>query len=97
MWSGATAVNDAGQVVGHSGLDYGSSHAFITGPNGVGMTDLQPLLAPHGVSSSHAVGINNLGQVVVNTSLVPEPSSYVLMLAGLGLLIGYVPRCRPIA
>jgi probable HAF family extracellular repeat protein len=37
----ATAVNDAGQVVGYSRSDNGQQlHAFITGPNGVGMTDL---------------------------------------------------------
>jgi probable HAF family extracellular repeat protein len=93
----ASAINDAGQVVGDTGLNYGSSHSFITGPNGVGMTDLQSLLAPHGVVSSHAVGINNLGQVLVNTSLVPEPSSYAMMLAGLGLLISYTSCRRLIA
>ncbi len=93
----ASAINNAGQVAGYSALTDGSSHAFITGPNGAGMTDLQPLLAPHGVVSSHAVGINNLGQVVANTSLVPEPSSYILMLAGLVLLISYISGRRVIA
>ena len=52
----ATAINDAGQVAGNSG-----SHAFITGSNGVGMTDLGTL--PGGDTSS-ASGINNAGQVV---------------------------------
>ena len=93
----ASAINDAGQVTGYSSLTDGSYHAFITGPNGVGITDLHLLLVPHGVVSSRAVGINNLGQVIANTSLVSEPSSYALMLAGLGLLIGYMSRCRPIA
>ena len=30
----------SGQVVGYSSTATGESHAFITGPNGVGMTDL---------------------------------------------------------
>jgi probable HAF family extracellular repeat protein len=93
----ASAINDAGQVAGYSSLTDRSAHAFITGPNGVGMTDLQPLLTPRGVVSSHAVGVNNLGQVIANTSLVSEPSSYGLMLAGLGLLISYIWRRRLIA
>jgi probable HAF family extracellular repeat protein len=93
----ATAVNDAGQVAGYSNWADGSSHAFVTGPNGVGMTDLQLLLVSHGVVTSSAVGINNLGQVLadtrINTSMVPELSSYALMLAGLGL-VGFMVRRR---
>ena len=38
----------------------GGNHAFLTGPNGVGMTDLGTL----GGGSSLAFGINDAGQVV---------------------------------
>src|SRR5687768_4467494 len=37
-------INDTGQVVGSSYTATGVSHAFITGPNGVGMTVLNSLL-----------------------------------------------------
>jgi probable HAF family extracellular repeat protein len=89
-------INAAGQVAGYSDTGNGILRAFISAPNGVGMTDIQPLLAPHGVVRSDAVGINNLGQVIVNTSFVPEPSSYALMLArlGLGVVAGLVRLAR---
>ncbi|MBK6957261.1 MAG: hypothetical protein IPH22_01690 [Nitrosomonas sp.] len=44
-FSGASDINDSGQVVGWyevvGPIPY--SHAFITGPNGIGMTDLGTL------------------------------------------------------
>jgi probable HAF family extracellular repeat protein len=42
-YSSASGINAMGQVVGESGTLYGQTHAFITGPNGVGMTDLGTL------------------------------------------------------
>ena len=36
----AVAINESGQVVGGADIAGGGSRAFITGPNGVGMTDL---------------------------------------------------------
>ena len=60
----ATGINDSGQVVGESNskIDSQVFHAFITGPNGVGMTDLGTLDGGNGYSS--ATGINDAGQVV---------------------------------
>ena len=65
--SRALDINDSGQVVG----DYFSStsslhHAFITGPNGIGMTDLGAL---GGAYYSSASGINDSGQVVGTFSM----------------------------
>ncbi|MDE2388213.1 MAG: hypothetical protein KGN35_03885, partial [Betaproteobacteria bacterium] len=51
----ATDINDSGQVVGYSTKSSGFS-LFITGPNGVGMTDL-------GINSLDDPSINNSGQV----------------------------------
>ena len=64
VYSNAFGINDSGQVVGESyirdivGSIYSPNHAFITGPNGIGMTDLGTL------GHSSAVGINDSGQVV---------------------------------
>jgi uncharacterized membrane protein len=87
------AINDAGQIAGSS-----IGHiAFITGPNGMGMTDLNSLVSlPSGIVLTEATAINNMGQVVVNgysIPAVPEPTSYVLMIAGLGL-VGFMARRR---
>lgn len=62
----AWAINNAGQVAGRSAPTsstmFGTTtyHAYITGPNGVGMTDLGTL----GRDNSEARGINDAGQVV---------------------------------
>jgi probable HAF family extracellular repeat protein len=54
-------INDAGQVVGQS-----NGHAFITGPDGMGMRDLGTLGDLGTVSGDYSVahGINDAGQVV---------------------------------
>jgi len=84
-------INDAGQVAGWSDTGVSPSHAFITGPNGGGMTDLNSLalasLLPEYVIRN-AIGINNARQVLI-VATIPEPETYTLMLAGLGL-IGFV-------
>lgn len=56
---GVSGINDSGQVIGYSDTG-GEIHAFITGPNGIGMTDLGNL----GGAETFAYGINNSGQVV---------------------------------
>ncbi len=60
-----TAINDSGQVVGSYAAVSGQ-HAFLTGPDGAGMTDLGTL----GGSSSRAFGINAAGQVVGESETV---------------------------
>jgi probable HAF family extracellular repeat protein len=93
-FSEASGINDAGQIVGWSDTAEGSFHAFLTGLNGEGMTDLNSLVdLPQGVILlTQALDINNNGQVIA-AGLVPEPETYALMLAGLGL-VGVIARRR---
>lgn len=88
----AYGINDAGQIVGEYELGPApGSYAFITGPNGADATDLSSYGdLPDGYRSLYAIEINNRGQVLV-TGIIPEPASYVLMLAGLGL-VGFRAR-----
>ena len=95
-FSDAMGINEAGQVVGRSETATGSEHAFVTGPDGTGMTDLNSLVdLPKGVILATATGINNVGQVIA-IAVVPEPSSYALMLAGLAL-VGMVIRRKKLS
>jgi probable HAF family extracellular repeat protein len=93
-FSTATGINDAGQVVGWSftfGTAEGGFHAFITGPDGAGMMDLNSLVdVPGGVTLTDAYGINNSGQVIA-IGIVPEPEIYALFLVGLAL-VGFTAR-----
>jgi probable HAF family extracellular repeat protein len=57
--SGASDINNAGQVVGWSQLG-GSIAAFIAGPDATSMTGIYP----PGASDSQATGINDTGQAV---------------------------------
>jgi probable HAF family extracellular repeat protein len=91
----ANGINDSGQVVGSfytagGRYDGRDPHAFITGPNGAGVTDLNSLVHPAGVIFTDAIGINNNGQVVA-IGVVPEPEIYALFLAGLAL-VGFTAR-----
>jgi probable HAF family extracellular repeat protein len=89
--SEASGINDAGQVVGSSITVEGSRSAFITGPDGAGTMDLNSLVdLPERTILTNAVAINNNGQVIA-MGLIPEPATYALMLAGLGL-IGFMVR-----
>lgn len=64
------AVNNSGQVTGQS-----VSHAFITGPKGIGMTDLGTL----GGVSSTGLGINDKGQVVGRSDVANSNSRHAFM------------------
>ncbi len=87
-FSMATGINDAGQVVGYSTKAVGAEYyAFITGPGGVGMTDLNSIVSlPDRLTLSQAQGINNSGQIIAFSPAIPEPATYAMMLAGLGVL-----------
>lgn len=64
-----------------------NNHVFITGPDGVGMTDLTSLISPpSGFSWENALGINNHDQVIVIATSIPEPEIYALLLVGLVLV-----------
>ena len=91
----ATAINDAGQVVGHSWTATGAAYAFITDPDGEGMTDLASLVSPPTGFTyfSDATAINNNGQVA---AVVPEPAIYAMLLLGLGL-VSFLARGRAAA
>ena len=71
--SGATGINDSGQIVGWSGLSLTlaaylattpTTHAFIY-QNGL-MTDLNTLVPQNGVVLTKALAINNVGQILVD-------------------------------
>jgi len=101
--SAATDINSSGQVVGWAETGIGNQrHAFITGPNGAGMTDLNSLVKlENGTFLYDANGINDRGQIIANASdghsylltPVPEPETYAMFLAGLGLM-GFIARRR---
>ena len=85
-------------MVGESTTANGPTHAFITGPDGVGMTDLGSVVnPPTGFTYfSGADAINNHGQLVAVGAVVPEPEMYAMLLSGLGL-IGFLARGRATA
>jgi hypothetical protein len=65
-------------------------------PAGTGLIDLNSLVnLPNGVTLTRAEDINNVGQVIAIG--IPEPESYAMFLAGLGLIGFMVWRERLIA
>lgn len=82
--SSASDINNSGQVVGYS-LTPGitGTHAFITGPNGIGMTALGTL----GGGYSVATGINDSGQVTGHSSLSNNNlrHSFITGINGIGM------------
>jgi probable HAF family extracellular repeat protein len=73
-------INDAGQVAGASG-----ERAFVTGPDGVGITDLGTLGNSGG--HSYALGINSAGRAV-GFSYTPEgrDRAFITALDGKGIM-----------
>ncbi len=104
--SDAIGINDLGQVVGSSSSSSGGSPAaFIW--DGASMIDLNSVVTnASGWTLISAVDINNLGQIVgtglyqgqyrsfLLTPEVPEPSTWVLALGGIGIM-GVLRRRRP--
>ena len=101
----AVDINDAGSVVGVVEYDTGPS-AFLWTPE-LGMLDINNLLDEESKDWTlrRAYGINNLGQIVgygVNSSVVyaflltpiPEPSTLLALLCGLGGLALHKRRTR---
>lgn len=102
--SHAFDINSAGEVVGwsHTATTGNARHAFVTGPDGVDMVDLNSLVTlPENIFLAEAKGINDWGQILANgndghaylLSPVPEPETYAMFLAGLGLM-SFVARRR---
>ena len=79
-------INDAGQVVGYTEIlgtpgpqGVWSRHAFVTGPNGVGVTFIDSLVnLPDGVILTGAHLINNAGQVIVTGGIPPSRSPHLM-------------------
>jgi hypothetical protein len=58
----------------------------VTDSNGVGTINLNSLIdLPDGYNLQRALDINDQAQVLAS-GIVPEPETYALMLAGLGLM-----------
>ncbi len=72
----AFGINDHGQVVGHSTLSSGYSHAFLTDDHG--MHDLGTL----GGNASYAYGINNAGSVVGYSWLAGSDQTHAFLYVG---------------
>lgn len=96
----ALGINDLGAVVGYSFLANNAARAFVTGPQGAGMVDLNTLVSLESVLLSEARAINERGQILANASNgraylltpVPEPHQALLWLAGLSALAAWARR-----
>ena len=74
----ATAINDTGQVVGQSGTSGSQYRAFITGSDGVGITDLGTL----GGGVNYVHGINAVGEVVGSSITAAPQYQYHAFITG---------------
>jgi len=79
--SGATAINNSGQIVGHSDIaGNASTHAFLYS-NGV-MSDLGTL----GGTSSDAFALNDSGQVAGSASTAHNAATHAFLYSGGGMV-----------
>jgi len=78
----AHGINGSGQVVGYS--PSADPHAFITGPNGIGITSINTSDG----SNSLAFGINDAGQVVGESWAFPSNTSHAFVTSpdGVGMI-----------
>ncbi|HEX5355761.1 MAG TPA: hypothetical protein VFW93_06070 [Aquabacterium sp.] len=100
----ANGINNAGQIVGAAATASGQFHAFLTGPGGVNMLDLNSLVSlTDGSYLTGATDLNDLGQIIASASnghsyllsAVPEPSTLALgLLSGLALALATAQRRR---
>ncbi|MGH8762916.1 MAG: HAF repeat-containing protein, partial [Nitrosospira sp.] len=80
FYSVPSDINESGQVVGFSAVRLDLfEHAFIAGPDGMGMRDLGTLNESNRFSSSIALGINDAGQVVGNTATTTPGRSHAFI------------------
>ncbi|ABB75938.1 PEP-CTERM sorting domain-containing protein [Nitrosospira multiformis] len=87
--SSAFAINNSGQVAGFSDsirdrLQF-ESHAFITGPDGMGMRSLGTLAGNHPAASSSASGVNEAGQVVGGSVVGASYHAFITGPGGIGM------------
>jgi probable HAF family extracellular repeat protein len=76
----ARDINDSGQVAGYSETaNNAAGHAYITGPDGMGMTVLGTL----GGSNSAAYGINDLGEVVGVADTIDQVHAFLFSHGGI--------------
>ncbi|MBN9132185.1 MAG: HAF repeat-containing protein [Nitrosospira multiformis] len=79
----ASDINNSGQVVGASNTSTGETHAFITGPGGIGMRDLGTIAG----SFSYGSGINAAGQVVGQSDTSTGPHAFITGPNGAGMRV----------
>lgn len=103
--SWALDINESGQIIGWSLTADHGSHAFLYNDGEMLDLSLLPSVLNAGWSNLNVTAINDLGQIVGSGNLhgaqqafllspfpVPEPQTYAMLLAGLGLLGFMVQR-----